>query len=91
MVPCQAGAALCPWHGPGLCSGLQGWSQWIAWGDLCTSQAVSSPWLKMIPLYLGFLRFALLFPASPSLLAGCVPAAAALQALQSTGALLGSA
>lgn len=45
----------------------------------------------MIPLYLGFLHFALLFPASPSLLAGCcVPAAAALQALQSTGALLGS-
>lgn len=72
MLSCQAGAALCPWHGPGLCSGLQDWSQWIAEvtsHDLCASQAGGSPWLKIIPLYLGFLHFALMLP---SLFAGCL-------------------
>lgn len=59
--------------------------------DLCTGRAVGSSWVEMIPLYLGFLHFALMFPACPSLLAGCVPPAAALQALQNTGALLASA
>lgn len=53
----------------------QGWSQWIAEvasHDLCASQAGGSPWLKMIPLYLGFLHFTLMLPASPSLFAGCL-------------------
>lgn len=48
--------------------------------DLCTGRAVGSPWVGMIPLYLGFLHFALMFPASQPCwlcLTCCCPAGSA--------------